>query len=115
MSRDRVENSILPPSLRGRNPIDSQKRAEAKARALVALERMTDEEDAKIRAAAESDPDAQPVEEILRRKAGRPPLAQTKRSVHLRLDEDVVRHFEAGGKGWQTRVNAALRKVAGLK
>jgi uncharacterized protein (DUF4415 family) len=76
---------------------------------------MTDEDDAEIRTAAESDPDAQPVEEILRRKAGRPPLAQTKRSVHLRLDEDVVRHFEAGGKGWQTRVNTALRKVAGLK
>ncbi|MEQ1954820.1 BrnA antitoxin family protein [Mesorhizobium sp. CN2-181] len=75
---------------------------------------MTDEEDAQIRAAAESDPDAPPVEEILRRKAGRPPLAQTKRSVHLRLDEDVVRYFEAGGRGWQTRVNAALRKAAGL-
>lgn len=116
MSRDRaVENSILPPSLRGRDSVDPKKRAEAKARALAALESMTDEEDAKIRAAAESDPGAQPVEEILRRKAGRPPLAQTKRSVHLRLDDEVVRYFEAGGKGWQTRVNAALRKIAGLK
>jgi uncharacterized protein (DUF4415 family) len=110
-----ADNLNLPPSLRSRKTLDAAQRAEAKARALAVLEAMTDEEDAQIRAAAECDPDAPPVEEILRRKAGRPPLAQTKRSVHLRLDEDVVRHFEAGGKGWQTRVNAALRKVAGLK
>lgn len=116
MSRHRtVEDFMLPPSLRGRAPVDARKSAEAKARALAALEAMTDEEDARIRAAAEADPDAQPIEEILRRKAGRPPQAQTKRSVHLRLDEDVVKHFQAGGKGWQTRVNTALRKVAGLK
>ena len=30
------------------------------------------------------------------------------------LDPDVIEHFKAGGKGWQTRVNAALRKAAGL-
>jgi uncharacterized protein (DUF4415 family) len=30
------------------------------------------------------------------------------------LDPDVIEHFKAEGKGWQTRVNAALRKAAGL-
>jgi uncharacterized protein (DUF4415 family) len=30
------------------------------------------------------------------------------------LDPDVIAHFKAGGRGWQTRVNAALRKAAGL-
>ena len=30
------------------------------------------------------------------------------------LDPDVIAHFKATGKGWQTRINAALRKAAGL-
>ena len=30
------------------------------------------------------------------------------------LDPDVIEHFKAGGRGWQTRINAALRKAAGL-
>ena len=34
--------------------------------------------------------------------------------VTLRLDSDVVRHFRATGKGWQTRINDILRKAAGL-
>ena len=31
------------------------------------------------------------------------------------LDPDVLAHFKKDGKGWQTRVNAALRQAAGLK
>jgi len=31
------------------------------------------------------------------------------------LDPDVLAYFKQGGKGWQTRVNEALRKAAGLK
>ena len=34
--------------------------------------------------------------------------------VTIMLDPDVIEHFKADGKGWQTRVNAALRKAAGL-
>ena len=30
------------------------------------------------------------------------------------LDPDVIEHFKADGHGWQIRVNAALRKAAGL-
>ena len=40
--------------------------------------------------------------------------ADPKLPVTLRLDSDVVRHFLATGKGWQTRINDILRKSAGL-
>jgi uncharacterized protein (DUF4415 family) len=32
----------------------------------------------------------------------------------LRLDPDVVAHFRRSGRGWQSRINAALREVAKL-
>jgi uncharacterized protein (DUF4415 family) len=34
-----------------------------------------------------------------------------KRLVSIRLDKDVVEKFKAGGPGWQTRINAALRRA----
>ncbi len=33
----------------------------------------------------------------------------SKKMVNLRLDEDVLEWFRAGGKGYQTRINAVLR------
>jgi uncharacterized protein (DUF4415 family) len=50
------------------------------------------------------------------RKGGRPALPERyrKRRVTIMLDPDVIEHFRAGGRGWQTRMNAALRKAAGL-
>ncbi len=46
---------------------------------------------------------------------GRPPLRdRAKQQVTLRLDPDVVEKFRAEGPGWQGRINAALRKAAGL-
>jgi uncharacterized protein (DUF4415 family) len=30
------------------------------------------------------------------------------------LDDDVETHFRRTGRGWQSRINAALRKVAKL-
>jgi uncharacterized protein (DUF4415 family) len=45
---------------------------------------------------------------------GRPKSAVTKTSVTLRLDPDVLVVFGATGRGWQGRMNAALRKAAGL-
>jgi uncharacterized protein (DUF4415 family) len=48
------------------------------------------------------------------RRGGRPKKAMPKEAVNIRLDPDVVAHFRAGGAGWQSRINAALRKVAGL-
>ncbi len=45
---------------------------------------------------------------------GRPPLANPKKQVTLRLDPDVIEKFRATGKGWQSRINAALRKSLGI-
>jgi len=46
-------------------------------------------------------------------RPGRRP-GSSKRLVSLRLDQAVIDHFRAGGAGWQTRLNEALRKAAGL-
>ncbi|MHB8286134.1 MAG: BrnA antitoxin family protein [Caulobacteraceae bacterium] len=35
----------------------------------------------------------------------------TKTQVALRLDPDIVAHFKAGGRGWHSRINAALREA----
>ena len=89
----------------------------------------TDEEDAAIEAAIASDPDHQgwenagpprPAIEVvpdlveaskrLRGMRGKQRLP-TKVHVNLRLDADVVEHFQATGKGWQVRINGALRKA----
>ncbi len=47
---------------------------------------------------------------------GRPKLPSElrKKRISILLDPDVISHFKGGGRGWQTRINAALRKVAGL-
>ena len=46
---------------------------------------------------------------------GRPPLREKAKSqVTLRLDPDVIARFREGGPGWKGRINAALRKAAGL-
>jgi len=44
------------------------------------------------------------------RGRGRPRKAQCKQQVTLRLDPDIVERFRASGKGWQTRMNDALRQ-----
>ena len=96
---------------------------------------MSDEEDAEITAAANSDPDnpvwtdedfarAKPVwafpelVAVLQHhgKLGRPPLPETdkKQRVTLYLDPDILASLKSDGKGWQTRANAALRKALGL-
>ncbi|WJR74816.1 BrnA antitoxin family protein [Bradyrhizobium sp. NP1] len=36
-----------------------------------------------------------------------------KEQVSLRIDQDVLEFFRAGGPGWQDRINDALRKAAG--
>ncbi len=36
-----------------------------------------------------------------------------KEQVTLRIDQDVLEHFQGGGPGWQDRINDALRKAAG--
>jgi uncharacterized protein (DUF4415 family) len=48
----------------------------------------------------------------LLRPRGRPPKEHPKAQVTLRLDAEVLKHFKAGGPGWQTRINAVLRRAA---
>lgn len=54
---------------------------------------------------------------LLVRQPGRPKgstKADAKQQVALRLDRDVIERFKAAGPGWQTRMNDALRRAAGL-
>jgi uncharacterized protein (DUF4415 family) len=106
-------------------------RVQARERARRLIETSTDEEDAALIAAAESDPDnppltddqlrcMRPAHEVspqlvarqLRRERGRPKSDTTKQQVTLRLDRDVLEKFRAKGEGWQSRINEALRKAA---
>jgi uncharacterized protein (DUF4415 family) len=48
-------------------------------------------------------------------KRGRPKSSEPKQIVTIRLDRDVLKRLKADGAGWQTRVNAILRKATGLK
>ena len=95
-------------------------------------DKMTDEEDAAIRAGALRDPDNPPLTDeqlaqFRRMEDVRPDLVRrfrgqrgTQKSkplkvrVTLRLDPDVVERFRRKGRGWQSRVNATLRKALKL-
>jgi uncharacterized protein (DUF4415 family) len=47
---------------------------------------------------------------------GRPPLGEkAKGVVTIRLDADVLESYRALGAGWQTQVNADLRRARKLK
>ncbi|HEV7274715.1 MAG TPA: BrnA antitoxin family protein [Devosiaceae bacterium] len=37
-----------------------------------------------------------------------------KESITIRVDRDVLAHFQEDGPGWQDRLNEALRRAAGL-
>jgi uncharacterized protein (DUF4415 family) len=52
-------------------------------------------------------------DKLIRR--GRPPLDNPKQAVKLRLDADVLAAYRKTGAGWQTRINADLRKARKLK
>jgi uncharacterized protein (DUF4415 family) len=41
--------------------------------------------------------------------------APTKIPISIRLSRDVLDHFKRGSRGWQSRIDEALRKIAGLK
>ena len=40
-----------------------------------------------------------------------PQKALVKQQVTLRLDAKILAHFKAGGRGWQTRINDALKRI----
>lgn len=99
------------------------------------VELPTDQEDARIDAGIAADPDnpelddeffaqAKPAAAVfdattmaglvaLKRKPGQrgPQKAPTKDRVTLRLSREVIDAFKAGGAGWQTRIDDALRRL----
>ena len=73
----------------------------------------TDEDFARARPATVALPElfgAEVAAEMLQPKRGRPPAEHPKAHVNIRLDADVVAAFRASGRGWQTRLNAALKE-----
>lgn len=93
-----------------------------------------DVEDARINAGITADPDAfeltdqdfakmRPASEVLHellpkkaandmlkpKKTGRPLGSGKKTSATMRLDNDILAAFKGTGRGWQTKINNALR------
>ena len=95
---------------------------EARRMAREDIERTTPEEDAAVHAAALRDPDNPPLTdadwermrpldpERLRRLLGQ----RGKQQVLLQLDPDILEYFRKLGPGWQSRINATLRKALKL-
>jgi uncharacterized protein (DUF4415 family) len=49
------------------------------------------------------------------RNGGRVALPERyRKSVAVLLDDEVIEHFRIGEDGWMERMNAALRRAAGL-
>lgn len=90
---------------------------------------ISDAEEARIQKMIASDPDAPEAtdeqmagakpfaeafpalaENMRRNVGGRPRSANPKVPVSIRLDPDVVAKFKATGPGWQSRMNAVLRR-----
>ena len=43
----------------------------------------------------------------------KPAVPNAKEMVSLRIDRDILDHFQEAGPGWQDRINDALRKLLG--
>lgn len=71
----------------------------------------TAEDFAKARPAAEVLPEifSKAVADAMLKPRGRPRKEITKAPVNIRLSPDVVEAFRATGRGWQTRVDEALK------
>jgi uncharacterized protein (DUF4415 family) len=75
------------PDDRTRRPIDSRQAAEAAFKAAT----------------------TKPLEPVPKRTS----LPNAKELVSLRIDRDVLEHFQESGPGWQDKINEALRRAAG--
>ena len=97
------------------------RRREAGERARALADAMTDEEDARLTAAALADPDNPPLTEeemsrmvpavLAKNRGGRPRIPVHKLQITARLDPDVLEFLRSGGPGWQTRMNDILRRA----
>ncbi|MCV6595203.1 MAG: BrnA antitoxin family protein [Silicimonas sp.] len=91
---------------------------------------ISDAEEARIQRLITSDPDAPEIteaqmaeakpfseafpeaaEEMRRKTGGRPRSEHPKVPISIRLDSDLVAELKASGPGWQSRVNAMLRRA----
>ena len=75
------------------------------------------QEDKVITAAANADPDAQPLTPKqlksmvpIRALRGRPKSAGTKQLVSVRYSPEVLAYFKSTGEGWQSRMDRVLRE-----
>lgn len=91
---------------------------------------LSDAEEARIQAGIAADPDnsewtaqdfrrakpfTQAFPSLAESPRGRGPQKEpTKVAVSLRLTRKVVERFKADGPGWQTRMDKALKKAAGI-
>ncbi|MCX7228132.1 MAG: BrnA antitoxin family protein [Burkholderiales bacterium] len=88
----------------------------------VAVRMPSVEEDKLITAAANADPDAQPLtpkqlKEMVPARAlrGRPPSPNRKRLVSIRYSPEVLDYFRSTGEGWQARIDGVLKQYVKRK
>lgn len=82
----------------------------------LAIKPPTRQQDAMIREAAKSDPDALPLTAAqlgamvpLRSLRGRPKSTNRKLLLSVRYSPEVVAYFKSTGEGWQARMDSVLR------
>lgn len=77
---------------------------------------LTDDEIARLQPASEVLPQAffDAMDREAEKRRGRPATDNPKKQVTLRLDADIVERYKSTGRGWQSRINADLRKSIGL-
>lgn len=63
--------------------------------------------DAEIEKMAASDPNHQPLDEAFWQSVDRLPR---KEAISIKLDDDILAFFRKQGRGYQTRINAVLRR-----
>ena len=69
------------------------------------------EETQRIQRGIASDPDTCTLDEFKNmRPVGRPKAEATKERITIRLSPEVTAYFRATGKGWQTRLDKALKE-----
>jgi uncharacterized protein (DUF4415 family) len=74
-----------------------------------AVDKLTDKD---IEAAIASDPDAVPILDTEWFRNATLVLPEPKQMISLRVDQEVLAWFRDRGRGWQTQMNAVLRKYA---
>jgi uncharacterized protein (DUF4415 family) len=86
-----------------------------RAKKSVGSNEWTDPDDApKLTAALVANAEMFEGDRFVRRGPGRPKATVTKEQINVRLDHDVLVRLREGGPGWQSRINAILRKALAL-